>query len=143
MVYYTDSAQATKALGQKIGLTLKKGDILALFGQLGGGKTTFLKGVAKALKIKERIVSPTFIICRRYQIPDRAVEFCHYDWYRIGGEKEALQLGMEEEFSNKNSIIAIEWAGKAVNVLPKKKIAVYFKYGHREGEREIKIIDNR
>jgi len=143
MVYYTDSAKKTEALGQKIGFTLKKGDILALFGQLGGGKTTFLKGVAKALKIKERIVSPTFIICRRYQVPNRAIEFCHYDWYRIENEKEALQLGVKEEFLNKNSITAIEWAEKAVNILPKKKIAVYFKYGCQEGEREIKIIDNR
>jgi tRNA threonylcarbamoyladenosine biosynthesis protein TsaE len=143
MEYLTKSAQETKRLGEKIGANLKPGDLLACFGQLGGGKTTFLQGVAKALGIKERILSPTFILMRQYELPyqKRGIErFYHWDWYRICGEKEALAAGFGENLLDPKAVVAVEWAENAPQALPRKRIEVHFEYGEKEKERKIKII---
>ena len=143
MEYLTKSAQETKKLGEKIGANLKPGDLLACFGQLGGGKTTFLQGVAKALGIKERILSPTFILMRQYELPahKRGIKkFYHWDWYRIGGEKEALAAGFGENLLDRAAVVAVEWAENALKALPEKRIEVHFEYGEKEKERKIKII---
>jgi len=142
MEYFTKSAQETKRLGEKIGANLKPGDLLACFGQLGGGKTTFLQGVAKALGIKERILSPTFILMRQYELPagKREIEkFYHWDWYRIKGEREALAAGFGENLLDPKAVVAVEWSENAPQALPKKRIEVHFEYGEKEKERRIKI----
>jgi tRNA threonylcarbamoyladenosine biosynthesis protein TsaE len=78
MDFITQSAQETKDLGRKIGAGLKPGQTLALFGDLGGGKTTFLQGVALGLGIRGRILSPTFIISRDYPLKTGG-RFYHFD----------------------------------------------------------------
>ncbi len=128
-------------MGQKVGIALKPGDILALFGDLGSGKTTFLQGVAQGLGIKERILSPTFIISRDYSLAG-GNRFYHFDWYRIDNERQAQSLGIKEIFGGKD-IIAIEWAERAKGLLPKKRIAVYFKYGKKENQRKITIAESK
>ena len=143
MEYLTKSAQETKKLGEKIGANLKPGDLLACFGQLGGGKTTFLQEVAKALGIKERILSPTFILMRQYELPanKRGIKkFYHWDWYRIEGEKEALAAGFGENLLDRAAVVAVEWAENALKALPEKRIEVHFEYGEKKNERKIKII---
>ena len=143
MEYLTKSAQETKKLGEKIGANLKPGDLLACFGQLGGGKTTFLQGVAKALDIKERILSPTFILMRQYELSANKKgikKFYHWDWYRIGGEKEALAVGFGENLLDRAAVVAVEWAENALKALPEKRIEVHFEYGEKKNERKIKII---
>ncbi len=143
MEVITHSAAETEKLGGKIATDLKPGDVLALLGGLGGGKTTFLKGVARGLGVKQRVVSPTFIINRCYEADRGKIKtFCHFDWYRIAGEKQARALGIEEFFDRPGAVTAIEWAGKAPGVLPADKIAIYFSYGEEENDRRIKI-DNR
>jgi len=124
-------------LGRKIGASLDPGETLALFGDLGGGKTTFLQGVAQGLGIKGRILSPTFIISREYSLKEGG-KFYHFDWYRFDNERQAQFLGIEELFGNKN-IVAIEWADRAGSLLPKKRIEIYFKY-QGENKRQITII---
>lgn len=140
MEVITRSAAQTEKLGEKIAVSLKPGDVLALFGELGGGKTTFLKGVARGLGVKQRVVSPTFIINRCYEADQGQIKtFCHFDWYRIEGEKQARALGIEEFFERPGTVTAVEWAGKAPGVLPADKVAVYFNYGEEENDRRIKI----
>lgn len=137
MDYFTQSAQETKELGRKIGASLGSGETLALFGDLGGGKTTFLQGVAQGLGIKGRILSPTFIISREYPLK-KGGKFYHFDWYRLENEKQVRTLGIEELFGGKN-IVVIEWADRAKNLLPKKRTEVYFKY-QGGNKRQITII---
>jgi tRNA threonylcarbamoyladenosine biosynthesis protein TsaE len=142
MAVVTKSAQETQALGEKIANNLKGGEVLALTGELGSGKTTFLQGLAKGLGIKERILSPTFIMMRSYPITDRqspVTNFYHVDLYRVENEKDVEGLGLEEIWSDPRNIVAIEWAEKIKKILPKKRIDIYFKY-LKEDEREIKIV---
>ncbi|MCL4437452.1 tRNA (adenosine(37)-N6)-threonylcarbamoyltransferase complex ATPase subunit type 1 TsaE, partial [Patescibacteria group bacterium] len=105
---------------------------------LGSGKTTFIQGLAKGLGIKNNIISPTFILIRTYDLKSRISKFYHIDLYRIDGEKEIDGLGIEELINNPSNIIAIEWAEKIKNILPKKRIDIYFKESS-ENERQITI----
>lgn len=112
--YLTYSEEETKKLAQNLAKKFKKG-VLALTGDLGTGKTTFATGFAKGLGIKEKIISPTFMLIRQHQIPNSDKLFYHIDLYRI---KDLTQLGLREITSNLDNIILIEWAEKAKHLLP-------------------------
>jgi tRNA threonylcarbamoyladenosine biosynthesis protein TsaE len=142
--FLTKSEKATEKLGEKIGKKIlkekldKTAKILALEGDLGGGKTTFLKGFAKGLGIKEKILSPTFILFRKFQIPNSKFQnFYHIDCYRIEKEREILNLGFREIIKDPKNIVAIEWADKIKKILPKKVIKIKFKIF---GKKERKIL---
>ncbi len=95
--------------------------ILSLEGDLGGGKTTFLQGFAKGLGIKEKILSPTFVIMRKSKIKNQKSKFnnfYHIDCYRIQKPKEILDLGWKEIIKNPRNIVAVEWAEKISKILP-------------------------
>jgi len=131
MEVFTKSATETEKLGQKIANNLKGGETLCFYGELGSGKTTFIQGLAKGLGIKKRVLSPTFIIMREYQIRGRkrkAKRFYHIDLYRIKNKEDVEVLGLEEIWSNPENIVAIEWAEKIKEILPKKRIDIYFEY---------------
>ena len=123
MEIITQSAQQTQKLGEKIGRDLKPPVIITLYGELGSGKTTFIQGLAKGLGIKKRITSPTFVFIKKYQ-----PNFYHIDLYRIEQTKEVKSLGLEEIFSEPKAVIAIEWAKKIKEILPKKRIDIWFNY---------------
>ena len=135
--YSTNGPSQTKKIGeilaQEIAKTkLKKvAFIIALEGELGSGKTTFLQGFARGLRIKEKILSPTFIIMRRFKIRRKSCQFAnfyHIDCYRIGKPKEILDLGFKEIVSNPENIVAIEWADRIKNFLPKNALVLKFKF---------------
>ena len=120
----------------------KKALVLALEGDLGGGKTTFLQGFARGLKIKEKILSPTFVIMKKFKIrvdscsdSCRFVYFYHIDCYRIKNPKEILNLGWKEITNNPQNIVAVEWADKIRKILPKKKIIIKFKFVNKNTRR--------
>ena len=111
---------------EKIGFLLsKKSNFFALRGDLGSGKTTFLKGVARGLKIKEDILSPTFVIFKKYKIEGGF--FYHLDAYRVD-EKDLLELSFLEIIKDSNSIIAAEWSENIEKILPKKRIDITFRF---------------
>lgn len=136
-VFITNSFQETQAISRKFAEELKTGDVVALYGDLGGGKTTFVQELAKELGIKKRIISPTFIIVRSYGLGVGG--FYHIDLYRIESEKDLKGLGIEEIINNKNNIVAIEWAEKLGKGLPKKRWDIRFEY---LGEDKRKITIN-
>lgn len=100
--------------------------IVGLYGDLGGGKTTFVKGVATGLGIKEIITSPTFTLLKEYKIS--GVNLYHFDFYRLKNTQEALNLGFEEYLKRPRSIILIEWADRVDDILPKEKLIVEFDF---------------
>lgn len=127
--YITNSAQGTQKIGQDLARKLKQGDFIALFGELGGGKTTFVQGLVKGLGIKRRIISPTFIILREYKIPGKPSNFYHIDLYRINMEEyEVPELGLDEIIKEEKDIVAVEWAEKMGDLLPKDRWEIKFEY---------------
>jgi tRNA threonylcarbamoyladenosine biosynthesis protein TsaE len=174
--YITKSFQETQKLGQNFARLLssprKRGSraeaqnldsrlhgndgrdgatVLALQGNLGGGKTTFLQGFAHGLGIKEKITSPTYVILKHFRLPslrakrsnlkvqiasspeaprndDSFTDFYHIDCYRINKPEEILELGFEEIISDPKNIVAIEWPEKIKELLPKDTIEIEFKF---------------
>ena len=140
-IFITNNSGETQNLGENFarsilaslvqGVSLSRSGVVALYGNLGSGKTTFVQGLARGFGIKKRIISPTFIIVRTYKISSEhqalsIKHFYHIDLYRIESEKEVQELGIEEILSGKD-IIVVEWAEKMQNLLPKKRWDVEFK----------------
>ena len=139
MEYLSKSFLETKKIGKEFAKELikkkkQKALVISLEGDLGGGKTTFLQGFAKGLNIKEKILSPTFIIIRKFKIPfseKKEIQFkyfFHLDCYRIKRDKEILDLGIKNNFSNPENIIAIEWGDRIKGILPKETIRLKFTF---------------
>lgn len=123
------SSAATKDLAKKIARKLKGGDVLALTGELGGGKTTFVQGLAKGLGITKNITSPSFLILKKYKVAGAGFkEFYHIDAYRLENSRYLASLGTEEIIADKNSVVAIEWADKVKKLLPTNAIHISFSY---------------
>lgn len=135
----TSSPRETQEVAEKLAKEVKAGDVVALFGNLGAGKTVFVQGLAKGLKIKRKIVSPTFVFMRSYPFYKNKLQltFYHIDLYRGEGEQDFKNLGLEEVFSPE-SVVVLEWANKIKETLPKKRIEVYFETVN-ERIRKIKI----
>ena len=125
-VFITNNSKETQKLGFDFAKILKKGDVVCLIGALGSGKTTFVQGLAKGLGIKNRIISPTFVIVRSYKL--EVLSFYHVDLYRIEREKDVEGLGMGEIINSKNNIVIIEWAEKLGKFCPQKRIDINFFY---------------
>lgn len=141
--------------------SLKGGEILALTGKLGSGKTTFVQGLAQGLGIKKRVISPTFILMRRYSTPitnhppspgkaglrrasqSLITNFYHLDLYRLEKnlEKEVENLGIKEIWTKKENVVAIEWSEKIRNLMPKK--ATWLKFEDRGGDRRMIEVRNQ
>ncbi len=142
----TASAKDTEAVAEKFisGLVLylknKKSAVLALDGDLGAGKTTFVKGIFSALKVKGSAVSPTFIIVRKKKTGNKHIKnIFHMDAYRIKREEELEHIGFFGMVREPSSITIIEWAGNIKKALPKDSIWIKFSHGKKENERIIEI----
>lgn len=133
--YITNSDKETKALARKLAGKYKQG-IFALTGELGSGKTIFVQGFAKALGIKEKIISPTFVLIRQHRIPETLQTLYHIDLYRLENLTNIEQLGLQEIWSNPNSIVLIEWAEK-LKALPKGTVKISIQ---KEGPNKRRII---
>lgn len=117
MDYKTFSVEQTKKLASKISQEYKnKGGVIFLIGDLGSGKTVFAQGFARGLGIKEKIISPTFILIRQHKIPKLQQMFYHIDLYRLDHQIEIEQLGLKDLTRDKN-IVVIEWADKIKKTL--------------------------
>jgi tRNA threonylcarbamoyladenosine biosynthesis protein TsaE len=121
------SADQTWEIAHFIGGKLRKGDVLALSGELGSGKTCFTGGLARGLGVDEKyqITSPTFTLINEY--PARFNKLYHFDVYRLNSYSEFEDLGYEEYFCS-DGIIVIEWAEKIVQILPADTFFINFKY---------------
>ena len=127
MKYVTKSPAETLKLGFELGKKLKPGNVVALTGELGSGKTVFTKGIAKALGVKEYeyVNSASFIIVKCYE--SKKMPLYHFDLYRLKSSKDLDTIEYEEYFYSKG-ISVIEWADRALDVLPEKYINVIFEH---------------
>jgi tRNA threonylcarbamoyladenosine biosynthesis protein TsaE len=121
--------------GKVVGKRLKAGDIIGLVGELGAGKTYFVKGVAEGLEVLEDqyVTSPTFTLINEYQ---GSVTLYHFDLYRIRNEREIERLGYEEYLFG-DGVVIIEWAEKMSGLLPEELLLIEIK---REDENTREII---
>jgi len=132
----SESAEQTFAIGLAVGKKAWEGDVFALSGELGAGKTCFTGGLARGLGVGEDyvITSPTFTLVNEY--PGRC-RFCHFDVYRLNQVGDLDDLGYDEYLSGKG-VIAIEWAEKIAGALPHHAVSIDFEYVN-ENKRIIKI----
>ncbi len=129
--YTTRSEEETIELGKQFAARLKPGDVVALYGDLGAGKTEFVKGICYYFHVTEIVSSPTFTIINRYEGEDAAhhhVTLYHIDLYRIQSPKELEEIGLAECTEEEQAIKLIEWAEKANGTLPKRHYSVYFEF---------------
>lgn len=126
-VITTDYAD-TQKLGEQFAATLQTGDVVALHGDLGSGKTTFTQGLAKGLGITSRILSPTFLIMRTYQLPADPGNFIHADLYRTNGELDVKGIGLDALILSGEHIVIVEWPEKITSLLPTQTKHVTFEY---------------
>lgn len=112
--------------------------VVALVGDLGAGKTAFAQGFAKALGIKRRLPSPTFLIFRTYKLATLNFRlFYHADAYRLSDAGELDVLDFDKVLADPTNIVLIEWADKVKEIIPKDAVWLEFTHGKKEGERHI------
>jgi tRNA threonylcarbamoyladenosine biosynthesis protein TsaE len=129
----TKKPDETKKLGEKLGKKIKQTEesfFLALEGNMGGGKTVFLKGLAEGLGIKGDVFSPTFVIYKKYKISKKR-NFYHFDAYRVQ-EEDLKKLGFFDILSEKNSVVAAEWSENIKKITPPQKIKIVFLFVDKE-----------
>ncbi len=118
------SPEQTQKLGVRIGELALPGDVFLLTGELGAGKTCLTQGIAWGLGIKEYALSPTFVIMRELY---GRLPLYHIDLYRLDNIEESLDLGLDDYLYGKG-VCVVEWADKALSILPKKHLLIKIKY---------------
>lgn len=138
MKYKTVNPEETIKLAKKLALTLKPKNVIALIGELGAGKTCFVKGLAEGLSVPQKsyVRSPSFTLMNEY-VGGR-LNIYHFDFYRLHNVRETEDLGLEEYFDG-DGVTIIEWADRFLECLPQNAICIKFKIID-ETTREIEVI---
>lgn len=136
-IVHIKNEQATEEFGLNLASELKPGDIVALIGALGTGKTALTKYIAKGLGVTENIDSPTFNIVKEYK--SGKLPLFHFDVYRLSGGDDLLDIGADEYFYS-NGVCVVEWADLVADVIPDKAKVIIIKYGENQGERIYRCI---
>jgi tRNA threonylcarbamoyladenosine biosynthesis protein TsaE len=127
MDYISKNTEDTKELARIVSSKTKPNNVIALYGDLGAGKTTFVRYLTEILKIPSRVQSPTFVLVRKYAGGTGTIKTInHIDLYRLTGETEVEDLGLEDLINEPNTITIIEWPELIESKLPKNTIRVRF-----------------
>ncbi|BES64623.1 tRNA (adenosine(37)-N6)-threonylcarbamoyltransferase complex ATPase subunit type 1 TsaE [Gottschalkiaceae bacterium SANA] len=127
--------QETADLGQFIGEQIKYRFLLCLDGDLGAGKTTFSKSLAKGFGVEDMVTSPTFTLLQEYQ---GRMPFYHFDVYRLGDEEAFLAQGFDE-YWDEEALVVMEWAEMILEILPKERMEIRFFQTANEEERLVEV----
>lgn len=125
---HVSSPEETRRIATVLAPTLAGGSVIALEGDLGAGKTFFCQALAKALKVREPVTSPSFAIVQEYS--GRLPVF-HFDFYRLGSQAEVIDLGLED-YLDSDGVCLIEWPQIAKALLPEETISIDIKYGEAD-----------
>ncbi|MGM9521637.1 MAG: tRNA (adenosine(37)-N6)-threonylcarbamoyltransferase complex ATPase subunit type 1 TsaE [Oscillospiraceae bacterium] len=120
MVVNTENEAETSALGERLAQRLRPGDVIAMYGDLGAGKTAFIRGIARGLGLEARVSSPTFTIVNEYLGP---VPLFHFDMYRLSSSDELFEIGWEDYLS-RGGVCAVEWSENVEDVFTSETIKV-------------------
>ncbi|TAL69938.1 MAG: tRNA (adenosine(37)-N6)-threonylcarbamoyltransferase complex ATPase subunit type 1 TsaE [Bacteroidetes bacterium] len=140
--FTTKNQKETYDLGFRFADELKPGNVVALFGDLGAGKTEFIKGICAYFKVDELVNSPTFTIMNQYigELDENEIPILHIDLYRIKKSSELKEIGFDEIIFSNDSIKLVEWADKAFGVLPPDTYSINISFKkNNENERIITI----
>jgi tRNA threonylcarbamoyladenosine biosynthesis protein TsaE len=130
----TDGPEATERAGAELASGLKPGDVVLVSGELGAGKTTFVRGALRALGVTGPITSPTFVVGHLYDGP-----YAHLDLYRLAG-MDAEDPGLLDDYFAPDAIVFVEWPEHATGAFPPERVARRVKLSHAGGDRrEIEI----
>lgn len=137
--FITRSVRETEDAGSRFAADLKTGDIVLLTGELGAGKTTFVQGVARALYVKSRVISPTFVLVRKHRgkFNSKKINLYHIDLYRLEGSLEIKNLGLDDIFEDISGIFLIEWGEKHENLKATYEVSIEVL---NNDERKIRIL---
>jgi tRNA threonylcarbamoyladenosine biosynthesis protein TsaE len=141
----TTSTEETISFAGAFAGNLRRGDVVALYGDLGSGKTQFVKGVCRTFKAHTPATSPSFVILNRYDGVDKSgneLLMYHFDLYRVKSLTELYDLGYEE-FLQGDGICLVEWAEMLDDLLPERRYDVRLSVGANENERRIEINEVR
>jgi tRNA threonylcarbamoyladenosine biosynthesis protein TsaE len=133
----TTSAEQTEALGAALAVDLRPGDVVLVAGDLGAGKTTFVRGAARALGVGEPVTSPTFTIGARYH---GRVPVAHLDLFRLGGDLEGEDPGLLEDYLTPDAVAFVEWPDAAAPELEGRRLR-RVRLGHAGGDDRTVEID--
>jgi len=126
----------TREIARDLALRLSGGAIVALYGELGSGKTCFVQGIARALDVGQPVTSPTFTMVNEYA---GSRPLYHVDLYRLNDPDEMFALGFEE-YLDSDGITAVEWAERAGDLIPADALHVHMSLGSAPDERLIRIV---
>lgn len=137
-----DSEDSMKNFGAKLGQLLGGGEVLELVGDIGAGKTTFTKGLARGLGVTDTVQSPTFTISRVYEARNN-LEMRHYDFYRLD-EAGIMADELANASSEDSTVTVIEWAGIVDSILPDDRVRIVFEpTGENSRQIEIEALGER
>lgn len=134
------SEEETVLAGEQFSTRLAAGDIVALYGDLGSGKTRFVKGVSKGMGVTEHVASPTFVIVSEHL--HGRIPLYHFDCYRVNAGSELRELGFDDYLYG-DGVCLLEWADRIEEHLPKERYNIFFTMGENKTERFISIESNR
>lgn len=134
--FVTHNEEETISAGKHFSNTLKPGDAVALYGDLGSGKTRFVKGISLGLGITEHVTSPTFVVVNEHR--GGKIPLYHFDFYRLRSIGELREIGFDEYIEG-NGICVFEWAEMIVEKLPARRYDVHLSLGETEMSRIITI----
>ena len=136
MEYCSNSVAGTEALGEALARRLEPGAVVAFTGDLGAGKTAFVRGMARGLGIGERVTSPTFTIVNEYE--GGRLPLFHFDMYRLGSADELYGIGWED-YLVRGGVCAVEWSENIREALEEGCILVDIRRGENDDQRIIRI----
>lgn len=138
----TNSPKETKTIAHELAQSLDGGEVLALVGDLGAGKTTFMQGLAEYFNIADAVSSPTYTLIQEYDLPDRETikikKLVHIDCYRLDTAEQLLEIGITDYFERPDVVVVIEWADRAKAIIPANTTWITFDH-KEENQRTITI----
>ncbi len=135
--FVSHSVEETEVFAESFANSLSAGDVVALFGGLGMGKTAFVRGLAKGLSVTSEVSSPTFALVHEYDAP---VPVYHFDMYRINSLEDLFSTGFFD-YLDCGGIVVVEWSENIVDYLPKNTVSIKIEYGNTDSERRIIVKD--
>jgi len=135
-IYNVKSVEESWEVAAKVVKLLKPGAVLALHGDLGAGKTTFMQGVGLALGVTKPVTSPTFTLSGEYDTP--SFKLVHMDLYRLTSPDDLLAIGYLEHLEN-GAVVAVEWPERAEDLIPDHAVHIWLELGEEMEDRTIRV----